>query len=604
MKWQFREHILKRDENGNTLLHQLVSETGDEGYEKLDAMLNSEEPIMINAVNSFDETPLMMAKNEETLERLLRYQHIPLLNKEPSGEAQYHHNVDLFDTLLKLAEKEDVQQVQAIQSCRNISLFSKKLFFQRCGRKGETPLHVAARAGNASLVVALLALDLINAEKQNDDGQTALHIACRHGNEIVVKKLLRAVEQTEGKQDNDEYLQYEQDPYVGTNIQDNMNRTALHIAATREDHSVVDCLLKHHQVNVNIRDVDGRSPIFGSLPYSKHTDKELVTLQMFLKTPTVDVNSRDSSGETILHKIARDGSLQAAKLVLDHVDIRNFECENENGQSLLHIAIRQKNFQVANFLLSLKGLDINQRDKYLNTVLHILCGTPSSASASPQGNPTMFAIVSAILCNQKVNVIARNFRGETPLHVAARNNNYIVTRLLLQNNDSCVSLRNKRGETALHLAAQEQCVKVSAVLLESDIMDPNATDTHKRTALHIATDKDNVEIAAMLLASDVDPDARDEKGKTPLHCAAEKNSVQVAKMLLARDDVDPNARLHDLETPLHIAAAKRSVQVARLLLDRYDIERTARDVNGKTPLDAVAGKENSYHISLLKELLL
>lgn len=64
------------------------------------------------------------------------------------------------------------------------------------GKRGDTSLHLASRAGNSSSVAKILSgceedqlKDLIS--KQNQDGETALYVAAERGFGGVIKEILR-----------------------------------------------------------------------------------------------------------------------------------------------------------------------------------------------------------------------------------------------------------------------------------------------------------------------------------------------------------------------------------------------------------------------------
>jgi len=58
------------------------------------------------------------------------------------------------------------------------------------GRKGDTPLHFAARRGNEEIVVVLLQHSKVNVNGKDVSGKTALHLACSEGHRKVCQQLL------------------------------------------------------------------------------------------------------------------------------------------------------------------------------------------------------------------------------------------------------------------------------------------------------------------------------------------------------------------------------------------------------------------------------
>ena len=74
------------------------------------------------------------------------------------------------------------------------------------------------------------------------------------------------------------------------------------------------------------------------------------------------------------------------------------------------------------------------------------------------------AIEVALELVAKAKVDARNKEGDTPLHLAARWNNYKVAKVLLDSGAG-VNTVNDRGETPLHVAAKWTAVDVFKTLL-------------------------------------------------------------------------------------------------------------------------------------------
>ena len=91
-------------------------------------------------------------------------------------------------------------QFKKIDAAKNIVNLSPKLVYET-NSKGNTPLHVAASAGDSSMVKLLIEHakkpDVETGGRQqllsmvNHDGDTALHVAVRYGNFEVVEELIK-----------------------------------------------------------------------------------------------------------------------------------------------------------------------------------------------------------------------------------------------------------------------------------------------------------------------------------------------------------------------------------------------------------------------------
>ena len=110
---------------------------------------------------------------------------------------------------------------------------------------------------------------------------------------------------------------------------------------------------------------------------------------------------------------------------------------------------------------------------------------------------------------------------------------------------------NRNGETPLHIAAKENARDIAALFIEKGA-DVDAKTDDKRTPLHIAAKENARDIAALLIKKGADVNARDEDDRTPLHIAAWHDAHDATKLLLDKG-VDVNARDETGDTPLDFA---------------------------------------------------
>ena len=125
--------------------------------------------------------------------------------------------------------------------------------------------------------------------------------------------------------------------------------------------------------------------------------------------------------------------------------------KNEEGQSLLYLALCQYKVDVVMSLLQL-GANVDGVDKYGNTPLHW---------AALEGQEEM----AKILLTRKADVSARNKQGMTPLLLAAKWGRVGVLRLLLEYGASPKEISSVDGATILHLACKFRRVKAIAAIL-------------------------------------------------------------------------------------------------------------------------------------------
>lgn len=120
-------------------------------------------------------------------------------------------------------------------------------------------------------------------------------------------------------------------------------------------------------------------------------------------------------------------------------------------------------------------------------------------------------------------VDAKNKKGETPLHVAAKQGNTEIAKLLIENRAN-VNATNKKGETPLHLAAKQGNTEIVEFLIEKDA-DIDFHDKKARTPSHHAAINGKTEILKLLHKKGADIDnLLDHKGMSGFHCAVHKGT--------------------------------------------------------------------------------
>ena len=157
-----------------------------------------------------------------------QYGETPLHQAAHKGCAQA---VDLLINYLKANVT-----TQNIVWCQNISL---KFPFVKSGmcslQVGNTPLHIAAYRGHATIVELLTRSNSTVAKAKNHEGDTPLHLAASGGHAKVVEKLLQ--------EDSDV-----------VNAQNFKGRTPLHEAAESASESVIRLLMKARNTDHAIKD--------------------------------------------------------------------------------------------------------------------------------------------------------------------------------------------------------------------------------------------------------------------------------------------------------------------------------------------------------------
>lgn len=163
-----------------------------------------------------------------------------------------------------------------------------------------------------------------------------------------------------------------------------------------------------------------------------------------------------------------------------------------------------------------------------------------------------------------------------------------------------VMARNSRGQIPLHQAAMDGHVGVAMCLLDAgaEIM---ALDDYDLSALHWAIESGSVELVKLFLgkgAVDTKMGGVNE-GALALHTAARLEHVDILLLLLLKEPTNINATTTRLQTPLHFAAQAGKTLAAKVLLE-HGADVSAKDNCGDTPLHATTkyGKYGNNGLAL------
>jgi ankyrin repeat protein len=142
----------------------------------------------------------------------------------------------------------------------------------------------------------------------------------------------------------------------------------------------------------------------------------------------------------------------------------NANCINIDGNTPLHLALLYNNTETAKALITGEREEISDPDA---------CCVAKACKA--------------LSCRQytKARIDLKNNQGDTPIHIATRNNNVEILRAFPQ--DFIRILQNKAGQTALHIAAQQNNRPLVEVLVSQMNADPVAIDATGRMPANVTS---------------------------------------------------------------------------------------------------------------------
>ena len=284
--------------------------------------------------------------------------------------------------------------------------------------------------------------------------------------------------------------------------------------------TVVRLLLEREDVQANLKDEDGRTP----LSWAAGEGREAI-VRLLLEREDVQADSKDEDGQTPLSWAVERGHEAIVRLLLEREDVQA-DSKDEDGRMLLSWAAAGEHEAIVRLLLEREGVQADSKDEDGQTLL-------SWAAAGEHE-----AIVRLLLEREGVQADSKDEDGQTPLSWAVAGEHEAIVRLLLEREDVQADSKDEDGRTQLSWAAAEVHEAVVRLLLERE---------------------------------DVQADSKDEDGRTPLSWAAGGGREAIVRLLLEREDVQADSKDEDGRTPLSWAAAGEHEVVVSLLEQRLHL---------------------------------
>ncbi|PAV85627.1 hypothetical protein WR25_08242 isoform C [Diploscapter pachys] len=470
---------------------------------------------------------------------------------------------------------------------------------------GDTLLHLACRAGSMDEVRVVIAAGCSDANLQNKAGRTPLHEVAAIGDQNLLKIMFKL--------------------HADANMHDKDDRTPVHVAAEKGHTSSVEVLIDKFGGSIRARTRDG-STLLHIAACSGHTSTALAFLKRGV--PLFMPNKKGALG---LHSAAAAGFNDVVKMLIakgTSVDVRT-----KDNYTALHVAVMSGKASVVETLLG-AGADVHVRGGELGqTALHIAAsldgpesrecammllksgGQPDVAQedgetclhiAARNGNKE----IMKLMLNENANAQIKSNSGETPLHVCAKSCNFEAAQMILNHLSEklspeelkeYVNQRDNSGFTAIHYAAEitanmihypgEDAKLVNLLVDYGGQVELQSLNTNE-TAMHMAARSGNQAVLLAMVnkigagAVQIVQNKQSKNGWSPLLEACSRGHTEVAKILLqhhARIDVfDDQGR-----TALHLAALNGHLPIVHLLL-QHKAFVNSKSKTGEAPLHLCA----------------
>jgi ankyrin repeat protein len=470
-------------------------------------------------------------------------------------------------------------------------LISNEEDINKCDCERRCPLHLASSLGFTQ-IVKLLIENGARVNARDNDWVSPLHRACRNNHEDVVSQLLESGAEANTRDRSwitpmhvcaaNNALECAKVllPHVTSiDASDRMGATPLHHAVFNSHCDLITFLLANG-AQANAFDKTDRRPIH----YAAAVDST-DAIRFLVVRGEADVNVHDKELMTPLHIAAAKGSVNALHLLLDYG--AKIEAIDTYGNTAIHWAAIHGQDDIIDELI-LRGAQLNCVNNDGITPLHL-------ASASTMGSSALDVLLTN---KESIDINFRDKYGRTALHLAAKYGRHNRIPDLIRCGADC-SLTDKKLATPLHYAARNGHTPVIDVLISSGNIDVNIFDTNGMTPLHYSSFAGISSACKRLLDANSNPHICDTCGRTPHFMASYSGNIECLQMLMPLPDKLNDAFNRSL---LHYASSGQSFECLNYLLDNYSqmFDVNQRDLYGMTALHyaSISNEDNDTCVEI------
>ncbi|MDD2698603.1 MAG: ankyrin repeat domain-containing protein [Arcobacteraceae bacterium] len=366
------------------------------------------------------------------------------------------------------------------------------------------------------------------------------------------------------------------------NHQNENGETFLHLCILHSKFKSAKWLIEKGNIDVTIKDYLGQEPIVIAIKKNNHLIVELI-----LKAKQIDINQVDIDGRSLLQNAVLSGNEEIAnELIHNFIDVNIVD---KNNRNVMFDAIAYGSDQIINKLLT-TDINLNQQDKDGETILHKqetlqneeLCVKLLEKGANPticdkEGKNFLFHIATRGIEGGRLLDIA--IQHGSNINAKVRNNNTILMETMLAFYN--IPLHEKERRLSLLKMAENLVLKG---------IDINAINNDGESGLFDAIRNNDYNICAFFINKRVNLNIQNKNYQTPMLLAVLSGikSIDII-LLLLKNGANPSIKNDDGKDLLEI--------LNELILYTHEF----RELEDKS-LEMYAKKENQFFV-VLKEIL-
>jgi len=283
----------------------------------------------------------------------------------------------------------------------------------------------------------------------DERGETVLFKACNYGNLEGVRRLIYLdLENRKNEEQNHKLL----DP----NIPNIFELTPLSVACLFGYQRIVELLIAkfENKLNLNKKDKTG-STAFKYACANKNTE----LIKSLLGCKRLNLFNMYENDETILHILIKNRDIEIIKCIVESKKSIDFNATDVEGNSPLILACKTKQVEIVKMLIDIPNVNVNQRHKTGQNILHYLCG-----ELYDQYDPEIF---QSIIDCERLDINAQDYDGDTALMTACKNESKEAVVLLIKNEMVDTDLSNNAGQTPYDKAIASENKEIITLFFEN-----------------------------------------------------------------------------------------------------------------------------------------
>lgn len=476
----------------------------------------------------------------------------------------------------------------------NEIIATKRTDINFCKKDGNTALHIAINKKNIEAAKILIAAKAFNLP--NEQGIVPFEMAKQQGLTEIAQMILDVAYELSTplhatlmsdafELATDIILQGGQ-----TNEEDSSGTTPWMIAVRKCNVDIIHLMLQYDifRQAFYAQDEHGNTDLHRALQ-----KKHISLIKVFLDNNPNFVKNDEGQTPLMLAAAIQDASITQTMIHYYSACKNSINDIDQNGNTALYIAMLNKNFSVAKYLIEHGALNITNKDGVTPWILAI--------------NQNNIPILECMMtyCNLYVEEInSQGNNGNTALHKAIEHKNTsFAIKLLLQH--AAGNIANVHGKTPEYLAYTLKNHDVQLEMLRIGMFKQfiNAQDQYGNTMLHEAIKNNNQPLAIQLIANDAHNIANDA-GETPLKLTVKKGYIDVLKQMIKMPSYqqDLHKAYEHGNTLLHIALSDmRNISLANALIEHGLIN--AGNNAGQTPWKIAIENENIQLIIIMLQYM-